>query len=235
MSRLVHNRLSEETYDHLRERILNLEIPLGTRLKPAVLARDLGVSTTPIKLALARLENDGLVEQSRRRGIYVKVPSRQDVENLFDIRKALEMLAIEKATLLFEDCELEEFLKELDKAEGEASTGNGKESTFEIDRRIHQRCIDIQPNELIRMFMKQIQNREMLYRKMGANAIDASTRLRSIEKHKAIVRAMAARDPKRAALEMGEHIEDNRKSFPYPNDRSEELDGAGRRAVMDNR
>jgi DNA-binding GntR family transcriptional regulator len=82
--------LAERAYHAVRETILRGQLPPGTPLSRRRLARDLRMSVIPVTEALRRLENDGLVETRARAGTRVRVPTDQDVRELYEVREALE-------------------------------------------------------------------------------------------------------------------------------------------------
>jgi DNA-binding GntR family transcriptional regulator len=89
-----HERpLREIVSDEIRSRIFSGVFPPGTRLVERNLADELGVSRFPVREALRILHKDGLVEHLPTRGIVVRQPSRAEVEEIFDIRESLEVLA----------------------------------------------------------------------------------------------------------------------------------------------
>src|SRR3954454_7882213 len=79
--------------DELRRRILVGELPPGTRLRQLDVARELGVSTTPVREAFTSLAREGLIPQGARPGVFVFSPSQDDVRERYEIRVALEPLA----------------------------------------------------------------------------------------------------------------------------------------------
>src|SRR5512139_1624509 len=81
-------------YEHLREQLLNGEIPPGQHLIEAKVAKDLGTSRTPVREALHSLELEGLIESIPRVGYIVKPTSEQEVEEICEIRMAIEGVAI---------------------------------------------------------------------------------------------------------------------------------------------
>jgi DNA-binding GntR family transcriptional regulator len=95
--RIRRETLGGQVYDLLRDRILRGEIPGGTRLAQSPISEEMGISRIPVRDALKRLENDGLVV-SDEIGRYSVVPfTSQDAEEIYAIRRRLESLAIERA------------------------------------------------------------------------------------------------------------------------------------------
>jgi DNA-binding GntR family transcriptional regulator len=97
MTKLIRSTLAEQAYQELRSRILSGRLPGGTRLLPNELAADLGISATPIKEACAKLEADGLIVSSARRGMVVRQLTAADVTELYNARILLEKGALERA------------------------------------------------------------------------------------------------------------------------------------------
>jgi len=89
-------------YERIKKRIVNGDIPAGTRMSEAVLAKELGVSRTPIRTCLTRLAGEGLVKMVPNDGMYVETPSRADILELMELRLVLEpyaaSLAAQRAT-----------------------------------------------------------------------------------------------------------------------------------------
>ena len=94
--------IREIAYEVLKHAIITGEIPAGERIVETEYADRLHISRTPLREALRKLERDGLVEYVQRRGVIVRAFTIADVEEIYTIRNALEMLTlpaiIEKAT-----------------------------------------------------------------------------------------------------------------------------------------
>jgi DNA-binding GntR family transcriptional regulator len=88
-----HRPLRDKVVDELRRRIIDGVYEPGDRLTEERLADDFGVSRNPVREAIRMLEADGFLVAVPRRGAVVASMSRRDVENLFDVRAALEVLA----------------------------------------------------------------------------------------------------------------------------------------------
>ncbi len=89
--------LSKSVTDVLRDMIVRGSFAPGDHLKEAALADVLGVSRGPVREALAQLEGESFVELRRNRGAFVVELTRQDIEEVYTLRVALERLAIERA------------------------------------------------------------------------------------------------------------------------------------------
>lgn len=130
--------LAERAYARLKDRILRHELRPGQRLQDRDLARDLGVSRTPTREALNRLERDGLVRNRDGKGYFVRDIDPQEIEHLYDLRELIEChamrLAVKHATTEDTD-ELAEILDAID-AVGESAGGRAEQVQLGI--RIHE-------------------------------------------------------------------------------------------------
>ena len=89
----------QEAYHYLRDRILSGELPGNTRVNPAEIAELLGISRMPVREALRQLHSEGLVTMRPNRAAFVSSLTAREVEELFEIRAALEVLAVRTAIL----------------------------------------------------------------------------------------------------------------------------------------
>lgn len=89
----MKNSLRQQAYGEIRRRIASGQLPIGARLSPAELARDIGVSHIPVREALSRLQSDGMVEWRPNIGSFVASPDLRDVIELFELREMIESAA----------------------------------------------------------------------------------------------------------------------------------------------
>jgi DNA-binding GntR family transcriptional regulator len=111
--------IAGQVAERLKAEILAGERAPGTRLRQVEIARSYGVSTTPVREALATLQREGLVRHHAQRGAVVFLPSVDDLRHHYEIRAALESLAAAKAADHFEAAwarPLEQFLDEMREA-----------------------------------------------------------------------------------------------------------------------
>ena len=88
-----HRPLREIVYEELKRQIMIGEIPPGTRMMEVELADDMGVSRTPIREAIRKLEKEGLVSIEPRRGAYASDVSIKDMVDVLEVREFLEGMA----------------------------------------------------------------------------------------------------------------------------------------------
>lgn len=106
LTKLARRRATDDVYDSLRQAVLSHVFRPGDRLQITEIAEKLGVSPTPVRQAIQKLANEGLIEVHPRSGTYVATLDVQDIEETFDIRCALECLAAEKAVERVTDSDL---------------------------------------------------------------------------------------------------------------------------------
>jgi DNA-binding GntR family transcriptional regulator len=89
--------VKQHVYRILRGRLESGALPPGVRVSDDALAREIGVSRSPVREAIGQLASEGLVEYRPRRGCFVRIPSRQEMQDLYEARIALESFAAGKA------------------------------------------------------------------------------------------------------------------------------------------
>lgn len=208
--------MQEKAYFHLLRRMLSGELAAGTPLSEASLAKELGISRTPLREAIRRLAAEGFVRQIPNRGSMVVEFSKRDIAELYELREALEVYAVGKAaehTLRPSDLEhLERTLREVlglrDElvASGQAGlTAEQMQRFVQIDLAFHATLVRAAAN---RRILKVIADTRVLLnvfamRRRGHGA----PQLAEIHGyHNDILRAVVRRDPGAAMRLMGEHI-----------------------------
>lgn len=91
------NPLRQQAYDFIQEEIASGRLPAGSQLSELSLARQIGISRTPVREAIRRLVHEGLLDQVPRFGTIVRTPQRRDIVELYELREALEGFAAGQA------------------------------------------------------------------------------------------------------------------------------------------
>lgn len=89
-----HGSLGNQIFNILRDRILNEEYNHGDKLNELTLAKEFNISRTPVRESLKQLELEGLVESIPNKGVFVKGFKPRDIDDMFEVRKILESLAV---------------------------------------------------------------------------------------------------------------------------------------------
>lgn len=206
--------LTDEIADIIRERILKGEYRIGEKIKENQIATELKVSRTPIREAFKQLENEGLIDYVPNRGCYAKGFTRQDIEDIYAVRKALEILAVEWAVERITPEEIKSLQEQSDLMEFYATRDDSKK-VLEINSDFHS----IIYNAAGSRFMAQVLRSYKEYIEQTRKALyDEQRNLEEIfREHKAILDAMKDKDTERAKAAMAEHLEGSarRAKFIY--------------------
>jgi DNA-binding GntR family transcriptional regulator len=195
--------LWERVYGVLSEEIHSNRLPPGTVLQEVALARSLGVSRGPVREAIGRLASDGLVVVRPRRGAVVASLTREEFLEAYQVREALEVMAIRLAVPRVGDEEiarLERLTNEME-ALAERSDVDG---FFQANAAFHAALVEASGNKRLHDVYRQVVGQMARYQ-MRSLALRGTLR-RSVQEHRAIVRAVKKGDAERSAHILSEHI-----------------------------
>lgn len=195
--------LRDVVFHTLRNAILKGELQPGERLMEIQLAQKLGVSRTPVREALRKLELEGLVLMMPRKGAVVADITIQDLEDVLEVRTALEELAVQKAC----DTITEEQLKELKRAANEFKRCAESENILacaEADVQFHEVIYGAANNKRLQQMLTNL--REQMYRYRMEYLKDKRMYSTLIEEHDMIRKAIKRRDRVKAGMMMRTHI-----------------------------
>lgn len=195
--------LWQRVYDHLRTEILDGRLEPGAELIEVALAEQLGVSRGPLREAISRLAAEGLVTVSPRRGAVVRSLSKEEFLELYQVREALERMAVQLAVPRLTDEHFEE-LASLNAEMETHAAGNEVESFFEANLAFHARLLEASGNRKLEELYRQLLGQLGRYR-LRSLTLRGNLK-RSVSEHKAILRAARRGDAERAAQLMAEHI-----------------------------
>jgi GntR family transcriptional regulator, rspAB operon transcriptional repressor len=199
--------LADTLYERLWKRIVNLEFPPGTRLSEEALAKDLGVSRTPVREALLRLGQVGLVRVSTRRGFAVPTVTQADVIELYDLRTAIEVFATRRAAPLLTDHEVAEHRERQRLAHQRAASHSAAaaEEFFRADLALHDLLHQRGGNRRSTRLLADVMGQLSLLSLRAAQS--PTSRLAAVEEHTRILDALAGRDADGAAAAMHDHLQ----------------------------
>jgi DNA-binding GntR family transcriptional regulator len=197
--------LAEKVYKNIKEMILQRKLVPGEKLVQEEMARNLGVSRTPLLAAFSKLEKEWLVESRPRRGYYIRELTRDDELNLFDIRLRLEPLGARRAAEQGSEREKKQLLKFVSGVEGFHCDDN-KNAFNEHDYRFHGMVMEMSRNLMLEMIISSyniisLSNQDDIH-------IDCQ---KSLDRHRSIAEAIAAGKGDEAEKLMFQHIEIGRK------------------------
>ena len=195
--------LRDVVFNTLREAILKGDLKPGERLMELQLASKLGVSRTPIREAIRMLEQEGLAVTTPRKGAEVAKMTLKDMEDVLEIRDALDELAVRIACQKISDEQLKQLedMKEL--FEKSTQTGNVKKIA-EADVTFHDVIYEATGNPKLVTLLNNL--REQVYRYRVEYIKDPKNYPTLLAEHEAILESLKNRDVKNAVEAMHVHV-----------------------------
>lgn len=224
MAPIARSVLSDGTYESIRSLILNHHISPGARISIDALSRELGVSQTPVREALARLESDGLVVKIPLRGYAATdLLTLDQFNDLFAFRELVEPWSASHAASSASSQDVARLLAEIDAGERIAADDDERAypSLVEHDTRFHSYVSKLSGNVLVSEAWDRAHCQLHLYRlHRGGQATRLSTGFYSgdrvtftVEEHRRVGDAIAKGDGELAEREMLQHVRSARERF----------------------
>lgn len=193
--------LREIVFETLREAIINGVLEPGERLMEIQLAEEMGVSRTPVREAIRKLELENFVVMIPRKGAYVAGVSHKDIADVFEIRSALEGLAAGLAAERATEEEIEEMKKILLTHDRDDMS---LEDIVSTDTDFHALVYKASRNERLIQILENLREQIQRFR---ATSLSVPGRLKdAITEHQAIVEAIARQDGEEAQALATAHI-----------------------------
>jgi DNA-binding GntR family transcriptional regulator len=205
---IEHSDLTEKTYERLRQQILSGHFATGERLQIITVSEQLGVSHTPVKIALNRLAAQGLVEITPRRGIFVSRLTRKDIQETTDVRLVIELHAVSVAIQKITAEQLADLRSQLERLTGmvERASTKGWDAVraADLNQNFHETILSIVGNRRLLEIWRNLEIRHQIAR-VNSRSITTPPAV-VLQHHRAIFEALEARDEPRARQAMMEHI-----------------------------
>lgn len=196
--------LSQRVCDQLRDEILSNRLPPGTHLQEEEIAGTLGISRAPVREALRLLAVEDLVTIVPRRGAIVRALSPEDFLAAYQVREALELLAIRLAVPRLTDEDLQT-LRDLHAQMVAYTEKHDVDRYFQCNAAFHSLFAERSGNELLQGLYRQLVNQMRRYR-MRSFYLRGGLE-RSLSEHSAILEAVERRDVEAAMRLLSEHIQ----------------------------
>lgn len=196
--------LSNRVFQKLRNNILTGKYEEHEELREITIGKELGVSRTPVREALRRLELEGLVTIIPNKGAYVTGITSKDVKDIYLIRSQLEGLCARLAT----ENITEEQLNKLDEiillSEFHLKRDNNAEQMAELDSRFHEVLYEATDSRILSHVLTDFHKYVLMARRSSVVSEDRAKK--SIQEHKEILQAIRNRDADMAEQLANEHI-----------------------------
>ena len=187
-----HENLDQKAYSILKNLIIERKLLPGKKIPQEKLARDLGISRTPLISALKFLEQEKLVESVPRRGFFVRLFSKEEMVYIFELREVLEGLAARRAA---------DRIKNISNYKGYARE----------DRRFHNFVIDVGAKEFLKSILLTTNIISFSYQVLQTEGLVRPPN-DTIQEHLAVIEAIKDRDSEAAENLMRQHF---KKSLAY--------------------
>ena len=203
--------LRDEVFNTLRERILKGSLKPGERLMEIHLADQLGVSRTPIREAIRMLELEGLVKMVPRRGAQVAKISREDLQDVLEVRKALDTLAVKLACERITEDEIEKLKEAEEEFENTLKTDDTTQIA-EADVAFHDVIQAASKNKRLKSMISNLAERIYRYRfEYIKQQSDGGKTL--VDEHREIIKCIEEKDVEAAIKAIELHIDNQEKSI----------------------
>ena len=194
----------EEIYKKLKNAIYKRYIKSGNKLVEESIAKQLGVSRTPVRAAIHRLGNDGLLTTVPNRGAVVISPTLAEIEQTYEVRMELEKMAARKAAENHTPQQLKK-LHKIIKKEIAIFKADTVEDYNANNEAFHLLIAEASGNRVLYQYVAQLLEKIKFYLILFDPFFKLETHF-STSEHHPVVNALEAKDPHRTALEMEKHL-----------------------------
>lgn len=203
MEQNFYKSLPDKVYRRLLADIISGKIPPGEKLKEDALSLRMKVSRTPIREAIHRLTQEGLIERIPRCGCFVKKNNNEDVRDFFECRMLLECHALNTG---FDNIPqkkikmMQELLQNIEKLEISDQT----EASLKVDDLMHDLIAEICPNKLVRSMLMRLQQQCRPFRTF--RSLDKKEIFSATAERSSIIKAIAGGNRNEAVRLLKKHI-----------------------------
>ena len=208
--------LSSQVYRHLRQQLISGKLLPGAVVSENMVATEMGISRTPVGEAVRQLAAEGLFEQVPRYGTVVKEITRQNMEEIYEVREAIESYAAGKAARNISNTQLEQLAvlchaieaiaEQLDASESEAIDGDTLRQFLATDMMFHLLIVRAAANSRILKVVEDSRSVSQVFRIRRRRRHDSATVHSACDYHNKILHALRAGDGEKAAQWMYNHI-----------------------------
>ena len=197
--------LAEAAYQHLKQLILEATLPPGDTIYEPQLAKAFGISRTPIREAMIRLNQEGWLQSARGTGYVVRQLTRSEIDDIYEMRMMLEQRAILQFASRISDEQIENLKTDLEQGEAKVAEGN-YDLFLSINRELHQEFVVSCENEILKTALTNLGER--MYRIRKFTGTDKNRHIGgAMQEQRAIADALIKRDADAAGQALITHLE----------------------------
>lgn len=202
--------LADQVFERIEKDILSGELKENELLSENKLSKQFGVSRTPVREALRRLEQEGLVSSASGKGTVVLGVDSGDLYDIFEIRMKLEGMAASRAAAVITDEQLVEMERVADLQQFYLSKGDAA-SISDADSRFHKLIYKYCGSRVLEDILGGLHHRIQRFRRISMGSPERAER--SVSEHRAILEALRERDAEKAERLVSEHISNARDNL----------------------
>ena len=214
--------LRDIVFETLRKAILDGDLKPGERVMEVQLAEKLGVSRTPVREAIRKLELEGLLEMIPRKGAYVADISIKDVLNVLEVRASLEGLAASLAAQRITEEEIKSLRKSAEEFE-QMNKNNDRDGMVQKDTEFHSVLLNAARNNKLLSIVESLSDYVQRFRVVYFTEYSDAKNI--MDDHRAILDAINERDVEKANRVAQEHIENIGNYLSAQNSQKSEKEG----------
>ena len=204
MEKVRSRSLRQQAYEEIKNLIVRNKLRPNQEIVIDQLAAELGISHTPVREALIKLELDGLVRMERHKTPRVSAIELDDIRDMYQVRMLLEGWAASEAALRLSDEQLQHMGALLERARAE-SRAQRYEFHLKADLEFHGLMLSAVKNTLFTRLMQSVSDQTLRLRSL-VQTVATEYIEQIIDEHEQILAALRARDPERARREVEAHL-----------------------------
>lgn len=200
--------LNEIVFEGLRIAIIKGIIPVGERINESVYAEKMNISRTPVREALRRIQEEGLVEYVPHYGVVVKKITIEDAVEIYQIRKALDILATQNAMKIMTEEQFDEMKALLEKTDEADARGDYKE-VIELSRQFNDMIYEFCRMPRLDVIVKRLRQYVMRFRDISLT--ENNRRRKALDEHWLLYQNMRKKNYEQVAIITSEHLDYSEK------------------------
>ena len=195
----------EQFYHSIKKMIFDGTYKPGERIVETQLAKQFGVSKSPVREAIRLLEKEGLVVVDNKSRVIVYEPTLKDVEDIYFCRMALESFAVGLMVKIASDEQIEEIKKALDEAEKAIDQVAEAAVIIELNAKFHRLIVQFTQNKRLQKQLDDLKSLTQFYRILNFQKQNRANVI--LREHQQIFTCIASRDKEKASMKMIAHLE----------------------------
>lgn len=206
INRTQRKNLAQYAYKEIRNRIYYNKIKPGDLIKEINLADELGISRTPVREAIKMLASEDLIEVREGVGTFVKMLSFKDIRDIFEVRKALEVIAVKTAVKRITEDDLKQLEENFNNLSIKLEEGKlTKEDFTEVDMNVHELIFYRCDNNYAKGIFEEIKLKIKQYQYLSYESLNNSSE--SISQHLEILSLLRNKELDKLILTLNNHID----------------------------